>query len=96
MKERLNNNTKMQDCIKNTSSAIRENNARIKYYEFITKLKNENCNKALKRVYPQIDINKIFGLIDSIDIISNTRKEFYKAVIYGKYNEILTVAFKKL
>lgn len=27
---------------------------------------------------------------------NNTRKEFYKKVIEGKYKEILTVAYKKL
>ena len=31
-----------------------------------------------------------------MDIISNTRKEFYKNVIEGKHEEILTVAYKKL
>ena len=40
MEEYLNNNTKMLDCIKNTSSAIRDNDTRIKYYEFITNIKN--------------------------------------------------------
>ena len=86
----------MQDCIKNTSSAIRDNGAKIKYFEFITSLKNEDCNNALVRMYDKISIRKIFDLIDEIDIITDVRKEFYKKVIEGKYKEILTVAFKKL
>ena len=96
MKECLNNNTKMLDCIKNTSSAIRNNGARIKYYEFITNLENEDCNEALMRMYDKIDLNMIFELIDSIDIITEIRKEFYKKIIGEKYNKILTVAYKKL
>lgn len=96
MKECLDNKTKMLDCIKNTSSAIRNNGAKIKYFEFITGLKNEDCNKALMRVYSKINLSKIFDLIDNIDIISQIRKDFYKKVINDKYEQILTVAYKKL
>ena len=96
MQECMQNNVKMQDCIKNTSSAIRDNGAKIKYFEFITGLKNEDCNKALIRMYDKINVDEIAKLIDKIDIISNIRKEFYKKVIEGKYKEILTVAYKKL
>lgn len=96
MKECLEKNSKMQDCIKNTSSAIRNNGAKIKYFEFITDLKNEDCNNALLRMYNKIDMTKIFNLIDEIDIISDVRKKFYKSIIEGKYKEILTVAYKKL
>ena len=96
MRECLEKNSKMQDCIKNTSSAIRDNGAKIKYFEFITNLENEDCNNALNRMYDKIHINNIFELIDEIDVISNIRKEFYKKVIEGKYKEILTVAYRRL
>lgn len=96
MNDCFKNNTKMQDCIKNTPSAIRENNSKIKYYEYILSLKNKDCNEALKRVYNKIDLNKIFALIDEIDIISDIRKNFYKKIIQSKYDVILTPAYKKL
>ena len=96
MEECLNNNGKIRDCIKNTSSAIRDNNSKIKYLEFITSLKNDDCNNALKRVYERINLNDIIDLINSIDVISDIRKQFYCKVIEGKYKEILTVAYKKL
>ncbi len=96
MEECLHNNTKMQDCINNTSSAIKENRAKIKYLEYIVGLQNEECNKALLRIYKRINLKDIFNLIDEIPVISNIRKEFYKLVIKGKYENILTVAYKKL
>ncbi len=96
MQECLEKSSKMQDCIKNTSSAIRNDGARIKYLEFITSLENEDCNNALMRMYDKINLEEIFKLIDDIDIISNIRKEFYCKVIEGKYKEILTVAYKRL
>ena len=47
-------------------------------------------------MYNKININNIFELIDKIDVISAIRKEFYKKVIEGKYEKILTVAYKRL
>lgn len=96
MQECLENNTKLCDCVKNTSSAIRNNGSKIKYLEFITSLQNEDCNNALIRMYTKINLSDIFNLINSIDIISDVRKEFYCKVIFGKYKSILTVAYNKL
>lgn len=96
MQECLSSHTKMQDCIKNTASAIRDNGSRIKYFEFITSLKNEDCNNALIRMYEKINLDKIFEMINSIEVISDVRKEFYCKVIEGKYKEILNVAYKRL
>lgn len=96
MQECLSSHTKMQDCIKNTASAIRDNGSRIKYFEFITSLKNEDCNNALIRMYEKINLDKIFEMINSIEVISDVRKEFYCKVIEGKYKEILIVAYKRL
>lgn len=96
MQECVKNNTRMQDCIKNTSSAIRENGSKIKYFEFITNIQNEDCNNALIRMYNKVNLDKIFELINGIEIISNVRKEFYCKVIEGKYKEILTIAYRKL
>lgn len=96
MKECLQNETKMRDCVKNTSSAIKDNGARIKYFEFITSLKNEECNNAIMRMYNQINLKRIFELIDEVDVISDIRKQFYKTVIERKYKDILSVAYKKL
>ena len=83
----------MQDCIKNTSFSIRDKGAKIKYFVFITSLKNEDCNNALVRIYDKMNMVKLFNLMDEIDIISDVRKKFCKKLIEGKYKEILIVAF---
>ena len=95
MEEVLNNEGLLRDCIKNTSSAIKYNGSKIKYYDFITKLENDDCSEALMRMYPRIDINKINDIIDEISCITNIRKKFYKVIIKYKYEEILQVAYKK-
>lgn len=95
MGEVLDNEGLLRDCIKNTSSAIKYNGSKIKYYDFITKLENDDCSEALMRMYPRIDINKINDIIDEIPCITDIRKKFYKVIIKYKYEEILQVAYKK-
>lgn len=95
MEEVLNNEGLLRDCIKNTSSAIKYNGSKIKYYDFIAKLENDDCSEALMRMYPRIDINKINDIIDEIPCITDIRKKFYKIILKYKYEDILQVAYKK-
>lgn len=95
MEDVLNNEGLLRDCIKNTSSAIKYNGSKIKYYDFITKLENDDCSEALMRMYPRIDINKINDIIDEIPCITDIRKKFYKIIIKYKYEDILQVAYRK-
>lgn len=41
------------------TSAIMLNGKKIKYFDFIVSLQNEDCNRALKRIVPRIDMVKI-------------------------------------
>lgn len=78
------------------NSALKENDNKINYYDYITSLKNQDCNNALKRIVPLIDMNKINNIIDKTEYISDLRKEFYKRIINERYNKILKLAYEKL
>lgn len=66
------------------------------YYDVISSLKYEECNKALKRVVERIDLDKIYTLIESVDLVSGVRKRFYKRIIKERYEKILLDSYKKL
>lgn len=53
----------------------------LNYFTFISSLKNEECNKALKRVVPKINLQKINMIIDNIDFLTEYEKNFYKIII---------------
>jgi len=77
-------------------SAIKENGNSIKYYDFISSLRNKDCNKALKEIYPRIDMDRINGIIDDTPYISGTQKLFYKRMIEGRKKLILQPSYEKL
>ena len=63
---------------------------------FISSLKNDDCNEALKRITPKIDMAKIQREIDDMIIISDIRKDFYKIMINERYDKILKYSYNKL
>lgn len=78
------------------NSALKIDNKKINYYDYISSLKNKECNEALLRIFPKIDINKINNVIDNTPLISNIRKEFYKEILQYRYEKILKDTYKKL
>ena len=39
------------------TSALKEDGKKINYFEYISSLKNEDCNSAIMRIVPLIDLN---------------------------------------
>ncbi len=79
----------------NCYSCIRENGKKINYMQYIKSLKNDECNNAIIKIFPKVDIDKINKFIDNIDCISLERKEFYKKIIRLRY-EIIKNVYDKL
>ena len=78
------------------TSQIKYKGNKSSYYEVIHSLEYEEMNKALLRIFPRIDLKKIYSLIDEISIISDIHKKFYKVMIEARYNKILKASYLKL
>ena len=59
-------------------------------------MKNEDCNDAILRTIPKIDIELINSFIDNTPYISDLQKDFYKTYIKARYEKILLPTYKKL
>ncbi|MBQ2931385.1 MAG: HipA domain-containing protein [Clostridia bacterium] len=78
------------------TSAIKINDRKINYYDFLSSMNNRECNKAILRIVPNIDIELINAFIDSIIYISDIQKEFYKTYIKARYEKILLPNYRAL
>ena len=78
------------------TSALKIDDKKINYFEYISSLENEECNDALFRIFPKIELEKINKIIDETPFISNVRKEFYKKIIQMRYEKILKYSYEKL
>lgn len=78
------------------TSQIKIENQKSSYYDVIYSTRYEECNKALKRVYNKIEIDKIYSIVDDIENISDIHKKFYKHMIKERYEKILKKSYYKL
>lgn len=83
--------------IKKVSSSFRINGERINYHDYITGCTNPDCNAAVLRMVPQINMDKINQMIDDApSLISDERKEYYKYFLKVRKEQILDQAYLKL
>ena len=89
------NEAELKNLAINCYSCIKENGKKINYITYIKSMKNEECNRAICRMFKKIDINEINRFIDEIQYMSDTRKEFYKKIIKLRY-DIIKEVYEKL
>lgn len=70
-------------------SGIKTDGKKINYFDFISSLQNKDCNAALKRIVPKIDMQKIYTLIDETPFITELQKKFYKTMLAERKEKIL-------
>ena len=78
------------------NSAILIDGKRANYHKVITSLEYKDCNKAIKRIVPKIQLDDINKLIDNVEELSPLKKEFLKKILKLRKELILDAAFKKL
>lgn len=89
------NETELKNLAINSYSCLKENEKKINYMTYIKQMKNEDCNKAVKRIFLNIKIEEINKFIYDTENISKTRKDFYKNIIEKRY-EILKEVYKNI
>lgn len=78
------------------TSAVMENGRKIHYFDFISSLRNEECNEALKRISGRINMEEINRLIEETPFISRLQKDFYKVMITERKEKILDYSMELL
>lgn len=77
-------------------SGIKINGKKIRYFDFISSLEYEDCNAALKRIVPKINMEKINQIIDETPYLSKTQISFYKTMLKARKEMILDFSYQKL
>ena len=78
------------------TSAILFNGKRGNYFKIITSLEYEDCNKAIKRIVPRINLDQINLLIDEVELASDLQKVFLKKILKMRKEIILDSTLAKL
>lgn len=97
MRSVLSDNNEMEFRIKEIPySAIKIDNKNIRYQAFIASMQNEECNAALKRIMPKINMDSITKIVSETPFISDLQKHFYTTMLRERYNQILLPSYKNV
>lgn len=78
------------------TSQIKINGNKSSYFDVISSLNFPECNDALLKIYPKIDLEIINKLIDNTPFLSEVHKTFYKVMIEQRYVKILKYSYELL
>lgn len=78
------------------TSQINLNGKKSSYYDVISSLAYDECNKALAYVYNRLDMNKINNIIDNTPFASEVNKQFYKHMLSSRYDKIIKESYQRL
>lgn len=65
-------------------------------FEEQTACQNEDCNRALRRIHPRIDMEEILSIIEDTPFISDLQKRFYKTMLVKRKECILDYSLEVL
>lgn len=74
------------------ASAVKQNGKKINYYDFLMAAEDTDCNAAVQRIVPRINMEQIKKFIGEVPYISELQKEFYIKYITARYEQILKPA----
>ena len=79
------------------------NGHRINPLKYINEMGNDQCNAAVKRIAPHIDLADIEKIIQEIpreyngvEILSDTAKKLYTKILHERYSQIIFPVFEKI
>ncbi len=74
------------------NSAIKANNRKINYFEYLTTTNNIDCLMALETMQKNIDLEKINNIVEDNIYLNETQKKFYKTMIKNRKERIVDYA----
>lgn len=78
------------------TSALMVDKKRIRYFDYINSLENKDCNEALKRIFPKIDMEKIHNIVNETPYITELHKDFLSTMLDARYNIILKSPYQNI
>ena len=78
------------------TSAIKLGGNKLNYNDFLSSGHNADCNAALQRMVPQIDMDEIGAFIDAVSYVTDLQKDFYKAYLHARYELMIYPAYERV
>ena len=76
------------------TSAIREHGKKIRYYDFLISGEYQECQEALLRIVPKIQMDEIADFLGEVPYLSDLQRTFYQTYIKARWEKLLLPAYE--
>ena len=78
------------------TSALKYQDKKINYYDFLVAAENKECNAAMERMLPRIDIDTICDFAGEVPYLTDLQRAFYQTYLKARYELILLPALARI
>jgi hypothetical protein len=66
-------------------SALKKNGVKISYVDFVRENRMGSLSRSVEKIIPRIDINAINSFIDTVPLLTDIQREFYKYYVEARF-----------
>jgi hypothetical protein len=77
------------------TSAVKQNDRKINYYDFLMAGEDKDCNAALLRMAPRFDLDEICRFIDEVPFLNDVQRQFYRTYLAARRDRIIVPAYER-
>lgn len=78
------------------NSAIMVDGKKLSYFQYISSLTDPDCNAALRRIAPKIDMEAIDEIIEGAPVLLPIQRAFYRTILWERRERIIDFSMEHL
>ena len=78
------------------TSAIKQNDRKINYYDFLMATGNKDCNAAVMRMMPRFHLDKMLAFIREVPFLDELQRQFYQTYLSARMERIMVPVHRRI
>ena len=78
------------------TSAIKQNDRKINYYDFLMATGNKDCNAAVTRMMPRFHLDKMLAFIREVPFLDELQRQFYQTYLSARMERIMVPVHRRI
>ena len=76
--------------------AIKQNDRKINYYDFLMGAENKDCNAAVMRMMPRFHLDEIQAFISEVPFLDELQRQFYQTYLSARMERIMVPVHRRI
>ena len=78
------------------TSAIKQNDRKINYYDFLMAAENKDCNAAVMRMMPRFHLDEMQAFIREVPFLDELQRQFYQTYLSARLERIMIPVHRRI